>query len=183
MALSKEQWLTRLKGWVQSWRFEDPNYQEAIFSAISKLLSEAELNVEDTVAQTFITEASAGYLDLHGSERSIDRFTSENDLNYSVRIRYIKSTYVYSILFELIKSALNNGEPILIENFKYGYCDDEFFLDQTDSVGLSIMNENMITILIPIQTGGDESTIKQAIVDVINKNKAAGVMYEVLYGV
>jgi hypothetical protein len=45
------------------------------------------------------------------------------------------------------------------------------------------MNENMITILIPIQTGGDESTIKQAIVDVINKNKAAGVMYEVLYGV
>ena len=181
MALTKEQWYERLKGWVPSWVFESEVNNKAVFMAAAELLAAVEVESENLRAQTYLLDASGSYLDLHGSERSVTRYAGESDDSYRQRIRYIENTTSRQTLFELVKAVMSNGDPIIVENWQSGFADAGFYADCADNVAVSKRkNYNRFTVIVPPQTG-DDSYIKGAIVQVLDDNKALGVFYDVEY--
>lgn len=182
MALTQDQWLSKLRRFVPAWMFEDEGRNLAIFNGMAKLLADHGTEADDLIDQTFLLEASDSYLDLHGSERGVRRLAGEEDDAYRERIRYIRNSIALNTIFPAVKAVLNNGDPIIIENWQYGFADSELFCDCEDSVYLDRTRiYNRFTVIIPIQTGGDEEAIKTLIVQVLDQNRALGVFADVLY--
>lgn len=199
MATSKEQWLLKLRGWVQSWRFENPEYQQAVFNAIAKTLSDAEIFAELGVSETFIGEAAGSSLDLHGSERDVTRIEDELDPSYSVRIRNFTNYSNKPAIKTLVDSLLINGECQILEDYDSGiFADRESFFDRGQLMIEEILNS--FSIILDNQThspysfldreyfgdredfiGTIESPISlfNAIVAAVNKVKAFGTLYRV----
>jgi hypothetical protein len=188
MALTKEQWFQKLKGWVPTWFFSSAEYQEAHFYALAELLRLLQVEMEAHRDQTFILQSTAPTLDLHGAERSTTRFAAEPDAHYADRIRLISNTVTVDVLDPAINATLNNGVCIFIENWAYGWFDEdaasaeEYFFDTEDTIWLDKTKTwNWFTVVIPIQTGGTPSVIQSDIISAIEANKALGVAYDVMY--
>jgi hypothetical protein len=199
MATSKEQWLLKLKGWVQSWRFENPEYQQAVFNAIAKTLSDAEIFADSGVTETFIGEASGASLDLHGSERDVTRIEEELDPSYSIRIRNFTNYSNRPAIKTLVDSLLIVGECTISEDYDSGiFADRESFTDRGQLMVEEILNS--FSIILDNQThspysfldreyfsdredfiGTIESPVSlfNAIVAAVNKVKAFGTLYRV----
>ena len=139
MTLTKEEWFKKLKSWVPHWYFENPEIQQAIFYAVAEVLSKAQLEVQDNVDQTFLTLADGSYLDLHGSERSVDRITGELDPSYSTRIRNFSNYSNKHSIKSLVDALLINGECQIAEDFDSG-----LFLNQ----GVYLNRGQLLTELI-----------------------------------
>jgi len=202
MALTKEQWLAKIKGWVPEWYFEDPYYQEADFRAIAAVFSDLQLSiVEGFRDETFITKADGPYMDMHGSERSVARFPLEVDHpNYDARIRTIVNTSDPVDLKRLVDSLLVTGESTIVEH-AYGsaYLNRNTYYNRA-----AVMSEifyNAFSIVLPPQIheplsflnrdtfadresfmGTNESSLElfRQIVETVNNAKAYGVLYRLL---
>ena len=199
MAITKEEWLNKLKGWVQAWRFESPEYQQALFYAIAKLLTEAQNNVDTIASQTFISEAEGSSLDLHGSERDVARVAEELDPSYAIRIRNFTNYSNKVSIKTLVDALLIMGTSTINEDFNsVVFADRESFTDRGQLLFESILNS--FTIVVDNQThspyyfcdreqfidreefvGTTESPIElfNAIIAAVNKVKAFGTLYRV----
>lgn len=184
MALTQQQWYDRLKSWVPTWVFENEDVNRAHYMAFAKVLHTVQTDAEALAAQTFLDDAAGSVLDLHGSERGVNRLAGELDATYRDRIRYIVNATTYSNILAKLTGVLNNGTPQIIENWLYGYADDAIFADDLTAVYLSgTKNYDRFTVAIPVQTIVDDTAVKTAILSVLDENKALGVFYDVIYGV
>lgn len=182
MALSQAQWFAKLKSWVPTWFVQESSgYAVAHMKALAKVLSQMQTDSEDETSQTFLLEATGSYLDLHGSERGVIRYSGETDDAYRERIRYLLNTTSYSSLLAVLTAALNNGTPRIIENRNYGFFDDALFFDSGEIWLDKTKWWNWLTVLIPAQNVNDHATIRAAIVQLMNRNKALGVTYDVAF--
>jgi hypothetical protein len=118
MALSKEQWFQKLKGWVPTWFFEAASYQEAHFYALADLLSKLQTEMETHKSETFISTASAPQLDLHGAERTTPRLTAELNGSYQVRIRSLANKVNKPALKAIVDELLLVGECTIVEDWE-----------------------------------------------------------------
>jgi hypothetical protein len=131
MALTKEQWFLKLKGWVPVWVLEDPQFQSAHFYALAKLLATLQAEMETQKALTYIGTASAPELDLHGSERSTPRISMELDGSYKVRIRSLANKVNKPALKQIVDDLLLVGECIIIEDYEGGsFYSREYFYNR-----------------------------------------------------
>lgn len=184
MAHTQQEWFEKLKGWVPSWVFEKEDVNVATFQAIAKVLAEAQASAAAQAAQTFLDNATGSLLDLHGSERDVTRVPGESDNSYRERIRLIENTTSEDTLLALIRAVINNGEPLAIENWSYGFFDDEIFCDCDDSIYLSkTKNYNRFTIVVPPQDLPDDSFFKSIVTKTIDDNKALGTFGDIVYRV
>lgn len=184
MSVTQEQWFERLVSWTPAWFFETSNYNRAVFKATAKILYSAQQQIPEAVANVFISEAQTFWLDLLGYEFNVPRLTGEADEDYAPRIALQYNPTVFENIFNRVKAALNNGDPVIYRNYEYGFADDDLFADDTYSFWISgLKRHNWFTILIPAQLAGDETAIKAAIVAVVDKYKGFGTSYDVVYGV
>lgn len=131
MALSKEQWFQKLKGWVPTWFFESSSIQQGHFYALAQLLSTLQAEMETHKTETFIAQAAAPQLDLHGAERSTPRITAESNGSYQVRIRSLANKVNKVDLKALVDQLLLVGECEIIEDWAgASFFNREYFFDR-----------------------------------------------------
>jgi hypothetical protein len=197
MALTKQDWYDKLKSWLPSWMFESPEYQEAVYTALAKILSSGQFEAEDFFNQSFITRAAGSYLDLHGQERSVERLPGELDTTYSTRIRnYTNQSNIVSIQ-ALVDALLINGQATISEDYNAQlFFDRDVYASRAQLFIETIINA--FTIVVENQrhspysfmgreyfmdredyVGTSESPeeLFAAIVAAVNKAKAFGTMY------
>jgi len=185
MALTKEQWASKIRTFFPQWFFEVEQNNIAFINGLSAALSATQVLMEENFNKTFIGNASDSLLELHGSERTVVRTTGESDSLYRERIRSLLNLSTQNELFNALKSCLSNGDPLLIENHNYGYfgfVDNELYFDDQKSIWLSHHKFwNWFTVIIPAQEFGNEALIKEAVIKVLEECKALGVTYDVEY--
>jgi hypothetical protein len=182
MALSKEQWFSKISAWVPTWFFESEFYQVAYFMGIAKLLSDVQQFSEDERDDTFILLASPESLSSLGAERGIEQGASESQESYAVRVQHIVNVANPAALLIALNATLNNGPALLIENFQYGFFDDAIFCDTFDARWLDeTKTYDIFTVIVPVQTAGVDADIMTGLVNAIDANKAFGVLADVLY--
>lgn len=200
MALTKDQWFEKLKGYVPRWVFEDEKFQVAIFKGMARILNEVHVMADNHLAETFIDDAEGLYLEQHGSERNIKRRPGETDSAYRIRIKQIRNGSNCPDLKTLVDSYLIVGQSQIIEN-----ADQTNFLDREGFLNRNVVNfpvtYNAYTVIVDKQIpsretflnreefldredfiGSNESLLElfEAIVNAINENKAYGVVYRLL---
>lgn len=194
MALTTDQWYSKLKTWVPSWYFQGEEqsvcFTRGVFKGFAAVLSQIQTDCDDAQSSTFIMNAAdvAPIVDLHGSERSQAR-NGDLDAPYKIRIRDCLFKRVDALsLAAAADAVLNNGNVTMIENWQNGFCDDDnstalFFDDSADNARWleSTKWYNWWTMIVPIQTAGVEADIKTAIVAAIEANKAYGTTYDILF--
>jgi hypothetical protein len=200
MALSKEQWFQKLKGWVPTWFFESPVNQQAKFYAIAQLLATLQEEMETHKTETFIAQASAPQLDLHGAERTTTRITAESNGSYQIRIRSLANKVNKVALKEIVDSLLLVGECTILEDWEgTAFFDREDFFNRGALV-LDVIH-NTFTVLFDNQRpqpfayfdreyffDRDDymtslttpTAFFDAIVQAIGDNKALGTLYRVV---
>lgn len=191
MALTAAQWFSKLKKFVPGWIFEKDVNSQAIFQAEAAVCHQIQQDTDDAQTSTFITDAVAPVLDLHGDERSLPRNTGELDAAYSARVQNCLFVPVGETQLQLaIDQQLNNGSAFLIENEQYGFLDDA---DVSETPGIPYCDDyytrvisghkwcNWWTVIIPIQTAGSAPVIQAGLIAAIESNKALGTTYDVLY--
>lgn len=197
MALTQEQWYKKLRSWVPAWVFQKEGRNVAVFQAMAKVLAQYQEDAEAHYEQTFIDQAEGEILDLHGSERSLERFPGENDSAFRPRIKIIKNSSNCPTLKELIDAQLINPEAEIVEALEINnFLDREAFLNR--GVLDTVYKYNTFFVFVPNQlkaaetfanrenfldresfTGQLESPISlfERLVDIVNKNKAFGTFY------
>lgn len=202
MAKTQADWFSTLKSWVPEWFFEKEENNVALIQSMAKVLSEAQVDVDETMAQTFIMQAQAPYLDLHGYERSVDRLSGELDPQYAIRIRLksIISQLSKPSILAIVNSLLIKGQASIREDFEGSiFVDREEFANRGAIVVLPI--DNTFTILVDKQirdpysfvdreyfadreaiVGNSESSdfVFDLILNAVNENKALGVFYRII---
>jgi hypothetical protein len=203
VAKNKDQWFSTLKSWVPEWFFEVGVYSTAAFYEIAAVFAELETEVDDQIRETFILQSDGAFTDEHGLERNLTRGAAETDLAYQVRIQRILNTTNIPALKSAIEAILIVGCAKVIDNeLDQPFFDDEAFFDRAQLATPFL--KNFFTVWINPQVLGEldsfydeeeffdlqaffssspldeQEYVYSAIVDLINKNKALGTMYEVL---
>lgn len=118
MALTKAEWLENLRSWVPRWFLDSPAYQEATFSALAQILSDAQAEAEEQSSQTYLSDSEKPYLDLHGDERNTARLTNESDQLYRVRITNLTNKSNKPAIQAIVSDLLINGAASVLEDFE-----------------------------------------------------------------
>lgn len=184
MALTVDEWYAKLKKFVPSWVFEneDQGLADGVFYGLAAIYHQVQVDAEDHFNATFIQEAAAPVLDGLGFERHKDRTTGETDAAYRIRVRNLRNASNLSDIQAAVDGQLHNGSATIIENISYGFFDDVMFCDDPTSRWMEgTKNPRFFTLIIPIQTGGNESQIRANLVTVLEDAKALGVSYDILY--
>lgn len=202
MSKTQSEWFSTLKLWVPEWFFLAEENNVAIFQGIAKILSESEIDVDASKAQTFILEALNPYLDLHGFERSVPRLTGEFDAQYSLRIRVqsLISQLSKPSIAAIVNSLLIKGVCSIREDFEGSiFVDREEFVNRGAIVIEPL--DNTFTILVDKQLRGPHSFVDREyfadrldfvgdaesseyvfdlILNAVNENKAFGAFYRII---
>ncbi len=199
MALTKEQWLQRLKGFVPSWAAREER-SEAVFKGVAAVLTKIQEDAEDNVGQTFIDNAEGEYLDQHRIERNKPRLPGETDAAYRTRIKRIVNNSNIVALKQIVDNLLINGTSTIIEHHNASsFLNRSAFLNR-NIIGFDVLY-NAFTILVNKQIpdattflsresflnreetlGSNDSSIAlfQSIVEAVNKEKAFGTVYRLI---
>jgi hypothetical protein len=201
MALSQDQWFTKLKNLIPSWVFEKNVENVAIFKGLAKVLEQSQLDAEQHIAETFIDEATAEYVSLHGEERSVIQFEGETLSAYRERVKRIVNKSNIPAIKELVDSLLIRGESTIIEHTDTvgNFLNRESFLNR-NIIDFDVLY-NAFTILIDYQipeptsffdreafldreflNGSNTSsdTVFNNIIKTVNQNKAYGTVYRLI---
>lgn len=202
MALTQAQWYAKLQSWVPSWFFEDPYYSKAVWDGLAKVFSDAEQNLEDHVAQTFILQAIGNFLDLLGDERNFRRRQYESDTTYALRVQNLLNQSNPPALAKAINNVLIRGVVTIVEHGKNEgiFCNRDTFLNRGQV--FTYIFYNTFTLIVDRQrhvpymfletnTTGDfigqsylgssesSQTVFDLLAEVVNNLKAAGTLYRV----
>lgn len=201
MTTLQDAWFKKIKSWIPSWFYEDRKLETAYLKALAKILASAQIDMEDQLAQTFIDTSVAGYLELHGDERGIDRNSSEYDPSYRIRIKNsLTSNADKHSLKRLVDAILINGKCAIIEDFE-----NNLFFDRNTFFNRGYVSvdkiENTFTVVVDNQVhapysffdrenfmnrenfiGQHESSLDlfNLIVKIINDNNALGTLFRVI---
>jgi hypothetical protein len=200
MAVSKEQWLERLRSFLPVWFFEEEGYQLAHFEGVAKVLEQLSIDLDEHFAETFILSSTTDTLDDHGDERSLSRFTNEFDPSYRFRVQNIANQSNCPAIKSLVDKLLIAGECTIIEDFNATvFLNREHYLNRGDILIEAIYNAFSIIVDRQLHTpysfanrlffADRENYVGQAdssqfvfdlIVEAVNKVKAAGTVYRVI---
>lgn len=199
---SKQEWIEKIKSWVPGWFYQERTIEQAVISAIAKVLSDVDIEIENQIAQTFVDKAVGGYLALLGDERGLSRFKGEFDNAFRKRIKSaaIQSNANYPSLIDLINKVLVRGKAIKKEDFEIGlYFSRNSFLNRGEISVDPI--KDAFTIVIDRQVHepysfvtresfiGRESYFGQAetstkvfesLINIVNQNKAFGTVFRIV---
>lgn len=200
MALSQDQWFKKLKSWVPAWFFETPQYNEAVFFGIAKVIEKLEIVAEDHVRETYISQAVDGYLDEHGLERNLVKIKDELENTFRQRVKNLTNTTACPTLKEIVDTLLEVGESTIIEDHQAGvFFDREHFFDRGDILINPIYNA--FSIVVDNQVHAPYSffdreyffdredfigllvskiELFEIIVENVNKSKALGTLYRLI---
>lgn len=182
MALTQAEWFDKLKSWVPTWFVNENQKNIAMLNAIAKVMQKRQVESEEMVANTYITSAADGFLDMHGNERLIPRKDTETDPKYATRIRYIDNSSSYDTILTILKASLGSDEIVLIENWNFGFADLDLFADADDAIYLSKYKAtNYLSIVVPLPGGSDPYELGLLIIEVLDENKALGVAYDIVF--
>jgi hypothetical protein len=115
MFLNKQEWLDKIKGFVQSWFSEDPNAKN-ILSGIAACLSQEQEILDTHLKETFIDTGSDEYVALHGEERSVERYSQEALSSYRERVKAIVNQSNLPAIKRLVDALLIRGECSIVEH-------------------------------------------------------------------
>lgn len=108
--LTQAQWFSKLQSFVPAWvTYPEAVRARAIFWGLAKCLEEAQKKVEDHIAETMISTASTEGLEVHGSERAVERIRSELDDSYRERVRSLRNKSNKDSIKALVDMVLLNG--------------------------------------------------------------------------
>lgn len=200
MNLNKDEWYEKLKGLVPGWVFEKEPNTHAVFKGMAALLEQAQSDVCDHVEQSFIGNAEAEILDLHGDQRNKPRLLGEFDPPYRQRVRTIENSSNCPDISDIVDTQLIRGKSTVIE-----HTNQENFLNRAGFLNRNLISfevlYNAYTILVPNQVpeadqflnvgtftnreatlGTNESSIAlfNAIVEAVNKEIAYGTVYRLI---
>lgn len=203
MALSKEQWLKKLKGFVPTWVFKGDGTSEAhaIFTGMASILELSQKDAEQHIDETLIDKATSEYVDLHGDERSVFKFDMESLAGFRERVKKIVNNSNVPALKKIVDALLIRGESTIIEhnNASGNFLNRESFIDR-NIIDYDVLY-NAFTILIDFQIPeptsfyGRESfldreflsgssissdTVFKNIIDAVNSNKVYGTVYRLI---
>lgn len=179
---SQSEWFDKIKSFVPDWLLSETEYATKVIQSIAKGIAEAEASTRSQIDETFVDLASTKYLDTHGYERSIFRDPSETDAQFKERVKYIQNSVSPLSLKGLIQGSLNNGIATIVENWDYGFADEDIFPDDGLTIFLSGSKRyDYISVVIPKQTIPDDTAIKRMIVESIQKNKTLGVIVDIVF--
>lgn len=205
MALTKAQWLTKLKLWVPGNLFEEEKLQLAHWSGIAAVLEQLQIDAENHAKETFILQAVGDFLDAHGDERKVERLPGEVDSIYAERIRIIDNKSDCPSIKELVDKFLIQGEATIQEHeFSSAFADRNIYANR--GVVLTDVRYNAFSIVVDEQKGIPESFVDRdgvregvfatredflgstqssqkvfdLIVDAVDKEKALGIAYRVI---
>lgn len=118
MAQTQEQWFHKISTFLPTWYFDKgPDsdrvdttapYFETIIWALAKIASEMETEIYTQFAQTYIDTAVAEVLDLHASERGVERFTGETDASLRPRIKAFGETFSIDYFRDAIEGIIDD---------------------------------------------------------------------------
>lgn len=199
-ALTKEQWLEKLRGYVPKWVFEDEKFQLAMWKGMARVLNESQVMVDGHLSETFVDTAVGVYLAQHGSERGITQRLGESISAFRTRVKQIRSGANCADLKTLIDSFLIVGVAQIIEN-----SDQTNFLNRDGFLNRNVINfpvtYDAFTVIVDQQVpsrdnflnrerflsredfvGSNTSLLPlfESLVNAINKNKAYGVVYRLI---
>lgn len=200
MALTQEQWYSKLKNLVPAWVTQNPKAQ-ATFMSVAKGLAEEQAIAEQHKTETYIKDGSDDFVALHGSERSVGRLPNESLEDYADRVQSIENQSNYPALKLLVDALLIRGTSVIIEHHSpNNFLDRGGYLDRL-IIDFQVLY-NAFTILIDDQTpeaksfydrsffadredvygalGGSSDEVFNNIIKVVNKNKAYGTVYRLI---
>ena len=200
MAKTQQQWYDSFQTWLPQWWFQTVANQEDILMGISKVLEHLDATLQDHVNETFITLAESGYLDEHGLERNLNRFSGELDPPFSDRIRNIVNSTNGPALKALVDALLDVGEATLVEDYNgIVFLNREVFFNRGAILITAIYNAFSIIVDRQVHApyafytreyfcnrenfiGTNESSLElfQNIVEAVNAAKALGVVYRLI---
>lgn len=206
MGITQQQYFDKITKFVPSWWFTTYKYTPALFQAIAGVFSQISADCDDQQRETFITQANAPFLDLHGEERTKPRVVGELDPAYALRIQQITSQTDYADLLANINNVLLvKGAKILqppkdkLYLSRGSFCSRDEYID---SFGL-----NYFIVVIPKQQhphytfvfnaeapgfspyanrgnfcGSNDSSsyVFANLINMINDQKAFGMMYSIV---
>lgn len=201
MALSKQQWLNKLKGFVPSWVFERYEGSQSIFTGMASLFELVQKDYEQHIDETFIDKATAEYVELHGDERSVERLDMESLAGFRSRVKKIVNNSNVPAIKGLVDALLIRGESTIIEHNENSgnFLSRESFLNR-NIIDYDVLY-NAYTILIDFQIPEPTSfynreaflsreflngssissdTVFRNIIKTVNSNKAYGTVYRLI---
>lgn len=203
---SQADWVAKIKSWVPNSFYEGKTVESALIQAIAKVFAEAEADVRDQQAQTFIDLAIGGYLDLLGSERSTERFTDEFDSDFRKRVKAAAVTSRANIpaLIDLLNKIVIRGVVSIKEDFEGGIFFNRSAFFNRGEIGVTQIH-NTFTVVVDKQVhephgffdrgmyldrgafGGSfmgqvESSARvfDLLIKTINENKAFGTLFRIV---
>lgn len=118
MAQTKEQWYDKIATFLPGWMLDKPAQGvfantltpelEALFFGLAEVAAVMEAEVYAQFAKTYLDNATAELLDLHGNERLVDRLTGETDAAYRPRIKAFGATFNETSLENALDSILDS---------------------------------------------------------------------------
>ncbi len=176
--MTQEQWFARLKTWVPKWFLVDEVHNIAILQALAKLLAERMTEVEGLVTETFIQQASASWLALHGKDRNVFQAPGEDLEAFRLRVRNSNtaSKITFANIEDLVESMVVTGSWWVKEDFRGSiFCARGDYFSRSAIIFTSVVNG--FTIYVDNQ--GDMGVIN-AIAGGVNAIKAFGCLYRLV---
>jgi len=197
--MTKAEWYPRLVGWLPDW-WSSSGEEEAILWGMAAVLERMDSVLGEHFAETFITQAMQGYLDEHGIERNLTRYTNELNSHFADRIRNITNTTNKPAIKAIVDALLDVGTSTIVEDFESGvFFNTEDFLSRGELYIEAIYN--VFSIIVDNQVhapysfftredfcdredfiGTNESSLElfQLIVEAVNRAKALGTLYRLI---
>ena len=133
MALSKEEWLEKLKQNVPSWFFEEEGTNVAWFSGIAAVLAALHEDADNLYSETVIETMSSDTLDAIGDERSIIRLGDELDSVYRPRLRNISNQSNCPAIKKAVDNIVIAGESTILQDYQADrFMNRESFLNRNE---------------------------------------------------
>lgn len=181
MARTTQEWHDYVSSLMPGWH--QGRIENAIKAGIGKVFQNLELDIANTLAETYLTNATGSRLDQLGHERGVERLLGESDPTYRGRIRSFTGVTRNAIM-AAINSAIAGvvGEDSGIEYRTYELMDQTF------------LNHEFVGDVFPAQTGTynlfqiefsgtpgaiDKTTLYNTTIASVDKAKAFGVLYNI----
>jgi hypothetical protein len=201
MALTQQQWYTKLKGFVPSWWFEKQQYAVAYFNAMAAVFAQVDQDSDDQKNAVFLTRSTTPILDLSGEEQGeITRMGAEQDPSYVTRIQRITSATDPIDIKTAVDELLAVGQCLILEApIDNAFCSRGTFCSRDSYI--SDFFRNFFAIVVQPQehkpysfaargnfcsrsdfygTTSVSGSIYASIVATVNAMKADGVMYSII---
>lgn len=178
---TKQEWIAKIKTWLPAWYYQEgKDLESAIIGAIAEVFVSAEVEAEEYLAQTFISEATGGNLALTGSERGVEKLPNETEEEFRERIR-ASAVISYAnpeALKLLVDRILVNGECEFQDHFNTRLFLNRRVCANRKQVIIQRI-ENGFTVIFEKQVNPTALTY-QLILKVLSDNKAFGVMFSIV---